>query len=81
MEFFDEIRHASITESHLFLLGCFVLVTADRIVGNVEGVVTSRGLRIFSTLYHEPVLLSTNHVDLGNQQAVYIPRDTPANVT
>lgn len=56
-------------------------VTTDRIVGDVERMVLGRDAWIFASFRNEGVRFATDDIDLRNQQTVYVPRNSPANVT
>lgn len=62
-------------------LGRLVLVTANGVVSNVEGMITSRCLGIVTALDDEGVSLASHHVNLRYEQAVYVPGNSPAHVT
>lgn len=47
-----------------FLLGCFVLVSADGVVGYVEGMIKGGRVRVLTAFHDERVLIATDHVDL-----------------
>ena len=63
------------------LLLRLVLVTALRVVGDVEGVVGGRLAGVVASLDDERVSLSPHNVDLGDHEAVDVPRYTPSHVT
>ena len=65
---------------YLLLLIGLVEVPADGVVGDVEGMVPRRHLRVGASLHHERVLAAAHHVDLRDQQPVDVPRDAPAHV-
>lgn len=57
------------------------MVSAHGVVGYVEGVVLGRHGGVYPAFGDERVLLAADHVDLGDQQTVDVPRDAPAYVT
>lgn len=52
---------------YLFLGIGLMEVASYRIVGDVEGMVPRRYIRVVTTLDNERVLLASDHVDFGNQ--------------
>lgn len=68
-------------ETYRSFFSSLVFVTSYGVICYVEGVVSSRGLRIEPSLDHEGVRLSSYDVDLGYEEAVYVPGDSPAHVT
>lgn len=66
---------------YLFLLLGLMIEPSNGIVGDIEGVVSRRRVGVGPTLHHEGVAAPAHHVDLRDQQPVYVPRYAPANVT
>lgn len=58
-----------------------MIVSTNRVVGDIEGVVARRGVGIAAALNYKRVLLAPDHVDLRDQQSVDEPRYTPTDVT
>jgi hypothetical protein len=56
------------------------LVASLGVVGDVERVVGGRGVGVVAALNDKRVGLAANDVDLGNHEAVDVPRDAPAHV-
>lgn len=67
--------------TYRFLLGRFMLVTAHWVVRDIERMITRRCLRIQTTFYDESIFLAPHHINLGYQQSVDVPGDSPADVT
>ena len=56
------------------------LVSSLWIVRDVERMIACRELLVVPALHHEGVSLASHHVDLGDEEAVNVPGDAPANV-
>jgi len=61
--------------------GRFEFVSALRVIGDVERVISSSSLDILTAFHDEGVRLSADNRHFGRQQPVDVPRDSPANVT
>lgn len=64
----------------LLLLIILVVVSSNWIIGDVEGMVARRHRRVVASFHHERVLPAADHVDLGDEEPVDVPGDTPAYV-
>ena len=62
------------------LLLAHELVPPLRVVRDVERVVVGRPVRVRAALDHEGVRLAADHRDLGDEEAVDVPGDAPADV-
>lgn len=58
-----------------------MLKAAYGVIANVEGMILGGYVRIVAALHNKGVGLSSYHMNLGNQQTVNVPGDTPAHVT
>jgi hypothetical protein len=68
-------------ETYRSFFRSLVFVAPYGIICNVEWVVSCRGLGVESSLDHESVRLPSYDVDLGYEEAIYVPGDSPTHVT
>ena len=67
---------------YLVLLGKALMLEAPlRVIRYVKGVVSRRLVRVKPALYHKSIRFSTDNMDLGDQQTVDIPSDSPTHST